>query len=213
MSAEALARTTDPATSRAAAEFVSSTLSERKREVMELLDRYPDGLTTDEMSLYGDLRLVSISPRMIQLEQDGLVIRAGTRKNPNTNRPATVWKAAAGEVQPTRTNRTYAALIRAIKAAGADAKDADTDTDRDRYTGIRERLIELANEAAGPKQPVEPVHLGPPTEADLDATLTELHSPASPSRDESAEPPWPPPWTGKRDQEPDYGDNLFDTQE
>jgi hypothetical protein len=117
------ARKTDPETSLEAGLFAKERSDIRRSQILTLLRQNAGGLTTDQMCIIGRLRLVSISPVMVQLERDGLVVRSGTRPNPSTGRLATVWQAVNGprlQIDPKMRGRK--ALISALKALNHDAK-------------------------------------------------------------------------------------------
>lgn len=86
----ALARRTDPETSKHAAETLNTAALERV--VLEALRERPQGATSEELAEDTGLSLVTISPRLKPLEGKHLVRRDGTRPN-RSGRPATVWKA------------------------------------------------------------------------------------------------------------------------
>lgn len=85
----ALARRTDPETSKHAAEKVDTAALERV--VLEALRERPGGATSEELAEDTGLSLVTISPRLKPLERKSRVERAGTRAN-RSGRMATVWK-------------------------------------------------------------------------------------------------------------------------
>lgn len=68
------ARRNDPATSKAAAKVPRVTLAQK---VLDLLARYPAGLTGEEIAGRLDARLNSVTPRFAQLRRLGLVEHGG----------------------------------------------------------------------------------------------------------------------------------------
>ena len=85
----ARARTTDPATSHAAAALVdTNSVADR---ILSALKAAEDGLTTYELAEATGLARVSVSPSMKPMEIKGFIHRAGTRLTPETNRNALVW--------------------------------------------------------------------------------------------------------------------------
>lgn len=79
------ARTTDPQTSKDAAQKVNA--AELEARVLAVLRIAPEGKTSHEVAAIIGRPLVSVSPRMKPLESRGLVVRDGRRDG------RTVWKA------------------------------------------------------------------------------------------------------------------------
>lgn len=86
---EARARFTDPVTSHEAAESVDTKSVNHK--ICAALTAHPDGGTTEEITEWTGLRLVTVSPMMKPMEKIGLVFRAGVRKN-KSGRRAIIWR-------------------------------------------------------------------------------------------------------------------------
>lgn len=78
------ARTTDPQTSKDAAQRVNA--AELEARVLAVLRVAPEGKTSHEIAAVLDRPLVSVSPRMKPLESRGLVVRDGRREG------RTVWR-------------------------------------------------------------------------------------------------------------------------
>jgi hypothetical protein len=89
----ALARSTDPRTSHAAAESLSGeTLARLEQLVCDILAAHPEGLTTSEVARLCSLGRDSISPRMKRLEKVKRVVRTGETRIPAGKRkPAQIW--------------------------------------------------------------------------------------------------------------------------
>lgn len=64
-----------------------------KKEIMELLELRPDGLTCSEFCLLTGREKPSCSPRFVELEAKGLVVADGVRET-NTGSRGTVYKLA-----------------------------------------------------------------------------------------------------------------------
>lgn len=90
---EALARSTDPGTSHAAAEAVEGTTAARmERKVLEGLAQYPDGLTCHELVEVTGIPYESVTPRIKPLRAKNLVLDSGLRRSkPGSNRLQIVW--------------------------------------------------------------------------------------------------------------------------
>lgn len=86
-SVETLARSSDPWTSH----YTSGDHSDVAAKVLECLGDHPKGLTSRELANVTGIDLVSVSPILKPLERQGLVRRFGTRPNPGTGKPATIW--------------------------------------------------------------------------------------------------------------------------
>ena len=87
----ALSRNSDPITSDLAAETVHV---ERTEGIILLhLRNWPAGLTCIELAHSTGLARDSISPRMVKLEDKGLIERDGTRRVRGARSATTVWKA------------------------------------------------------------------------------------------------------------------------
>jgi len=87
----ALSRNSDPITSDQAAEQVDVTALQQI--VLLCLRNWPSGLTCREIAHSTNLELGSITPRMRQLEEKGLIYREGTRRVGGCRTKAIVWKA------------------------------------------------------------------------------------------------------------------------
>lgn len=84
----AFARRTDPDTSKAAAKTVRA--GSLKDVVLQALREYP--MTTNEIADATGRKLVSISPRMAPLRDDGFVEDSGLRRMGESRTPSIVWK-------------------------------------------------------------------------------------------------------------------------
>lgn len=93
----ALARTTDPDTSHAAAASLAlATLSEVQRAVyMAVLDAEPGGLTTVEIAKLTDIERITVSPRIKPLCEAGWLRDSGQRRIPAGHRVSSIiWRVA-----------------------------------------------------------------------------------------------------------------------
>ena len=87
------ARNTDPRTSKEAALLALGSLNQLQRRIYNLLVETPGGLTAEEVSDRLRVRLNSISPRTAPMEEAGLIIKNGTRRNESTGHKAIIWAA------------------------------------------------------------------------------------------------------------------------
>lgn len=88
---KALSRNSDPVTSDLAAEQVH--VEHVEGVIVRHLKFWPAGLTCIELAGSTGLPRDSISPRMVKLEQKGLIYRDGTRRIRAARSATTVWKA------------------------------------------------------------------------------------------------------------------------
>mgnify|MGYP003393521023 FL=1 len=88
---KALARNSDPITSDEAAELVH--VEHVEGVIVRHLKFWPAGLTCIELAGSTGLAMDSISPRMVKLEEKGLIYRDGTRRVRGARSATTVWKA------------------------------------------------------------------------------------------------------------------------
>ncbi len=85
----ALARTGDPITSHAAADFVTPHLTNLEQKVLQALEDSRYGLTTKQIAEKTGIDRVTVSPRMKPLKNKGLVVRTESRRDGSQ-----VWRAA-----------------------------------------------------------------------------------------------------------------------
>jgi hypothetical protein len=90
-----LARTGDPATSHAAAEYVvsSGVVGRQQDEIHELVQKYP-GRTSQELATLGRLGRDALTRRLPELERMGRVVRGAARVCDVTKRYAATWSVA-----------------------------------------------------------------------------------------------------------------------
>lgn len=74
----ARARSTDPDTSHEAAEDVD--VNKLQATICALLDGFPGGLTWSEISVFGEIDRQSVSPRLVELRNKGLIEDSGERR-------------------------------------------------------------------------------------------------------------------------------------
>lgn len=77
-------------TSLMAYETVMPVLADRQMKVYALLRLYPDGLTNAEIAAMIGWTINRVTPRILELRKEGIVISNGYRYN--DNRPNTIWK-------------------------------------------------------------------------------------------------------------------------
>lgn len=93
---KALSRNSDPITSDCAAAQVH--VEHVEGVIVRHLKFWQDtGLTCIELSHSTGLARDSISPRMVKLEEKGLIVRDGTRRVRGSRSATTVWKAVRQE--------------------------------------------------------------------------------------------------------------------
>ncbi len=90
----ALARSTDPGTSRAAAASVSSNANRLEKIVLDAVKASVDGLTSHELAEATGLSLVTVSPRLRPLTNKGLIVDSQIRRAGTSGRQSIVWKPA-----------------------------------------------------------------------------------------------------------------------
>jgi len=88
-----LARTTDPNTSKAAAQEVvnSPHLGDEQRRTMALLEANPGSTANDLSRLAGDADPRRINRRLGELRSAQKAYRSGTKRDPVTNKACAVW--------------------------------------------------------------------------------------------------------------------------
>lgn len=86
----AQARRTDPQTSHEAAAALK--VPPVERTILNALLDHREGGTTEEITAWTTLGLVTVSPRLLPMERKGLVARVGTKEN-ISGRKAIVWQA------------------------------------------------------------------------------------------------------------------------
>ena len=89
---KALSRNSDPITSDRATETVH--VERTEGIIVTHLRNWPAGLTCIELAHSTGMARDSISPRMVKLEDKGLIYRDGTRRVRGARSATTVWKAA-----------------------------------------------------------------------------------------------------------------------
>jgi len=77
-------------TSQDASKIPAPTLQSRRKDVLEAIAKFPNGLTDLEISEVTGIDGSSARPRRVELLEDGLIESAGTRKA-RSGRQATVW--------------------------------------------------------------------------------------------------------------------------
>ena len=90
------ARNSDPATSHDAAEKLNTPYLEGVVR-SALLEHGP--MTTNELSEYLDIALVTVSPRLRPLAGKGLVVDTGERREGKSRRKSIVWRAITEEAK------------------------------------------------------------------------------------------------------------------
>lgn len=71
---------------------VQASLGRRQQDILFLLNGCPGGLTNDEISERLGWRINTVTPRIKELRELGLVVSGGARLNARTGRPNVFWK-------------------------------------------------------------------------------------------------------------------------
>lgn len=83
-------------TSKDAYESVKPYVPTIKERVYDVIASYgSDGMTTDEIEGYLNLAHQTVSPRVLELRQDGLLKDSGEKRKTISGRKAIVWVASA----------------------------------------------------------------------------------------------------------------------
>ncbi len=84
------------ATSAKAAAKIEKHIGPMHRRILELLAKYPDGLTDDAMQTLLEMNPSTQRPRRIELASYGRIIPTDTTQLTRSGRAAQVWKLAGG---------------------------------------------------------------------------------------------------------------------
>jgi DNA-binding IclR family transcriptional regulator len=74
-----------------AAEAMATTASKLRATVLAQFAEYPNGATADEIAKDLDLSVLSVRPRVSELNRLGLIGQTGTRRKNESGMTATVW--------------------------------------------------------------------------------------------------------------------------
>jgi predicted ArsR family transcriptional regulator len=80
--------------SKEAAEKVATTSTKRRAAVLEEFKRNPAGLTADEIATALNLSVLSVRPRVSELNRLGMIEQTGARRRNDSGMAATVWRIA-----------------------------------------------------------------------------------------------------------------------
>jgi predicted ArsR family transcriptional regulator len=81
-------------TSEQAAEAMGSTANKRRAAVLAQLAQYPAGATADEVARDLNLSVLSVRPRVSELNRTGKIKQTGARRKNESGMTATVWRIA-----------------------------------------------------------------------------------------------------------------------
>jgi predicted ArsR family transcriptional regulator len=81
-------------TSEQAAEAVTGTANKMRAAVLAQLAQYPGGATADEIAKDLDLSVLSVRPRVSELNRTGAIEQTGARRKNDSGMTATVWRIA-----------------------------------------------------------------------------------------------------------------------
>jgi predicted transcriptional regulator len=108
-------------TSVAAAQSMESQAASLRAQILDLLRKNPDGLTTDEIEVITGLSHQTASPRMWELHKRSLIGDSGKRRKTRSGRMATVYRALSAQELADLTERTAASTQKVIKETKAAA--------------------------------------------------------------------------------------------
>ena len=83
-------------TSEQAAEAISGNANKLRAEVLAQFAAYPGGATADEIARDLNLSVLSVRPRVSELNRTGKIRQTGTRRKNESGMTATVWRVAPG---------------------------------------------------------------------------------------------------------------------
>ncbi len=83
--------------SQAAADSMIRTAGKLRHQVVETLQQFPLGMTTDECAAYLGVSILAIRPRFSELNRDGQITGTPLRRLNGSGRHATVWRLASAE--------------------------------------------------------------------------------------------------------------------
>ena len=75
--------------------FAAVAVFNRQRELIELLQNHPLGLTAWELADITGHYVHAVRPRLTELSQEGTITGEKTKWQPRTKREETVWRLAA----------------------------------------------------------------------------------------------------------------------
>jgi predicted transcriptional regulator len=77
-----------------AAEAMGSTANKMRAAVLEQFAQYPGGATADEVAKDLNLSVLSVRPRVSELNRSGKIKQTGARRKNQSGMSATVWRIA-----------------------------------------------------------------------------------------------------------------------
>ena len=77
-----------------AAEAITGTANKMRAAVLAQLAQYPGGATADEIAKDLDLSVLSVRPRVSELNRTGKIKQTGARRKNESGMTATVWRIA-----------------------------------------------------------------------------------------------------------------------
>jgi predicted ArsR family transcriptional regulator len=79
-----------------AAEAIGGTANKMRAAVLAQFAQYPSGATADEVAKDLNLSVLSVRPRVSELNRNGEIEQTGARRKNDSGMTATVWRVAAG---------------------------------------------------------------------------------------------------------------------
>jgi DNA-binding IclR family transcriptional regulator len=79
-----------------AAEAISGTANKMRAAVLAQFSQYPAGATADEIARDLNLSVLSVRPRVSELNRTGKMRQTGARRRNESGMTATVWRVASG---------------------------------------------------------------------------------------------------------------------
>lgn len=85
--------------SKQAAEAMGSTAKKLRAAVLAQFSQYPSGATADEIAKDLNLSILSVRPRVSELNRNGKIEQTGSRRKNESGMTATVWRLASGALR------------------------------------------------------------------------------------------------------------------
>jgi hypothetical protein len=83
-----------------AAEAIGGTVSKMRAAVLAQISTYPGGATADEVAKDINLSVLSVRPRVSELNRTGKIEQTGARRKNGSGMSATVWRIAPNGGKP-----------------------------------------------------------------------------------------------------------------
>lgn len=90
-----------PGPSEQAAEAIASTARKLRAAVLAQFAQYPGGATADEVAKDLNLSVLSVRPRVSELNRNGSIEQTAARRRNASDMTATVWRVVLDQPRPT----------------------------------------------------------------------------------------------------------------